>query len=625
MSQRAFALGAIPAALWFTLRAAPSVAFRDAGELTAASFLLDVAHPTGFPADVLLVRLAMLVPLGDLALRANLAVASLMALACGCASVLAFRLVPTLAPTARLAVSALPAAALMASSTVLRAATAMEVYAGSLLLSLAALTLTGGSAPAPVRARLAALALGLSLATHATSRPAALVALDVAAWPSLRRPRSVAALVALAVVGALAVAYLPLASLRDGPIDWGDPQTPARFVEHLTARSIRASYAGRIMVAWRLPEDLGAALRTLVDDLGAPLSLLSLVGVGVAARRRAAWPVLAVTVADLAYSAAINPMGTSDRQTLFVTEAGMAVLAALALGSLLSRLPGRRRAELSIAVAVGVVVATLARVEPRWSGAADRWAASEIPGGAGALGLVAARAVVLCNSDDACGGAMYAQWVEGERPDVTVLPHGSLHLPTTWRRLDVRSALLRRDEAPSAREQRLRWLLARAGERVRWEGDGREVPWLRLSPGETPVFARVGAPAGDTSIDREAVSWVLPRLPPLGLAGVGAQRLGATALFAAGAREGRGGLERAAPLWRAALGVWPDHAAAWTNLAVAEARAGRVREAVVMTRRALDLEPERPRAWRNLAEYLAALGDREGAAEAAREAGRRTP
>ena len=104
MSQRAFALGAIPAALWFTLRAAPSVAFRDAGELTAASFLLDVAHPTGFPADVLLVRLAMLVPLGDLALRANLAVASLMALACGCASVLAFRLVPTLAPTARLAV-----------------------------------------------------------------------------------------------------------------------------------------------------------------------------------------------------------------------------------------------------------------------------------------------------------------------------------------------------------------------------------------------------------------------------------------------------------------------------------------------------------------------------------------
>ncbi|MBK6530435.1 MAG: DUF2723 domain-containing protein [Deltaproteobacteria bacterium] len=83
----------MPAALWFTLHAAPSVAYRDAGELTAASFLLDVAHPTGFPVDVLLVRLAMLVPIGDVAFRANLAVGALMALACGCASELAHRLV----------------------------------------------------------------------------------------------------------------------------------------------------------------------------------------------------------------------------------------------------------------------------------------------------------------------------------------------------------------------------------------------------------------------------------------------------------------------------------------------------------------------------------------------------
>lgn len=625
MSQRAFALGAIPAALWFTLRAAPSVAFRDAGELTAASFLLDVAHPTGFPADLLVVRLAMLLPIGDVAFRANLAVASLMAIACGCASLLAFRLLPTLAPGARLAVAALPAAALMASSTVLRAATAMEVYAGSLLLGLAALTLTDGPAPAPVRARLAALALGLSLSTHAISRPAALVALAVVAWPSLRRPRTVVTPVVFALVGALTVAYLPLASLRDGPIDWGDPQTPARFIEHLTARSIRASYAGRILVAWRLPEDLVAALRVLVGDLGVPLSLLALSGAGLAVRRRAAWPLLAVTVADLAYAVAINPMGTTDRQTLFVTEAGMAVLAALALGSLFTRLPDRRRAELSVAVAIGVVVATLARVEARWSGAADGWVASEIPGGAGALGAVPSRAVVLCGSDDACGGAMYAQWVEGERPDVTVLPQGSLHLPTTWRRLDAQRALLRRAEAPSTADGRLRWLLERAGDRVRWEGDGREFPWLRLSAGETPVFARVGAPSGDASIDREAVRWVLPRLPSMEVAGVGAQRLGATALFAAGAREGRGALERAVPLWRAALGVWPDHPAAWTNLAVVEARAGRVREAVTMTRRSLDLEPERPRAWRNLAEYLGALGDGTGAAAAAREAARRSP
>lgn len=617
MSRRAFALGAIPAALWFTLRAAPSVAFRDAGELTAASFLLDVPHPTGFPADVLLVRLAMLVPVGDLAFRANLAVAALMALACGCASVLSFRLLPTLAPALRLAVSALPPAALMASSSVLRAATAMEVYAGSLLLALAALTLTGGGAPAPVRLRLAALALGLSLATHATARPAALLAVAVVAWPSLRRPR----LLAFFAVGALAVAYLPLSSLRDGPVDWGDPQTPARWVDHLTARSIRVTNAGRILVPWRLPEDLAAAARVLVDDLGAVTALLSLAGAALAARRREAWPVLAVTVVDLAYAVTINPMGTVDRQTLFVTEAGMAVLASLAVGTLLSRYAARWRAELPVVAAAAAALATLARVEPRWAGAADGWAASEVPGGAGGLGAVAVRSVVLCNGDDTCGGAMYAQWVEGERPDVTVLPQGSLHLPTTWRRLDARRSLIDRAGAPATEDGRLRWLIARAGERARWEGDGRDVPWLPLTPGETPVFARVGT-AGGTA-DRDALGWVLPRLPPLDVAGVGAQRLGATALFAAGSREGRVALERAVPLWRAALGVWPDHPAAWTNLAVAEARAGRVREAVAMTRRSLDLDPERPRAWRNLAQFLGAQGDAAGAEEALREAARR--
>lgn len=619
MSSRAFAVGALPAALWFTLRAAPSVTYRDAGELTAAAFLLDVPHPTGFPADVLIVRLAMLLPVGDVAFRANLAVAALAALACGCASLLAWRLLDALAPAPRLALAALPAAALMASSTVLRAATAMEVYAGALLLALASLLLTDSGTPAPARRRLAALALGLSLAAHATARPAALLALALAAWPARAKPRALAVALALAALGALLTAYLPLASRRDGPVDWGDPQTPARWVDHLTARSIRATYAGRILVPWRLPEDLAAALRVVVDDLGPPLVLLSLAGAALALRRRAARPLLAVTAVDLAYAVAVNPMGTADRQTLLVTEAGLAVLAAVALGAAFARFRGRP--ELPAALAVALSLVTLARVDPRWSGAADAWSASELVGGAGALGEVPARAVVLCGSDDTCGGSMFAQWVEGERPDVTVLPAGSLHLATTWRRLDARRARIDPAPAPTSRDARLRWLIGQAGERARWEGDGREVPWLPLAPGETPVFARVGT--GDGAADREAARWVLPRLPPLEGAGVGAQRVGAVVLFAAGSREARAGVERAVPLWRAALGVWPEHAAAWTNLAVVEARAGRLREAEAMTRRALDLDPERPRAWRNLADYRTAQGDAAGAAEATREAERR--
>lgn len=634
MTRRAFALGAVPAALWFTLYAAPSVAYRDAGELTAAAFLLDVAHPTGFPVDVLLVRLAMLAPIGDVAFRANLAVGALMALACGCASALAHRLLPALAPPARLALSALPAAALMASSTVLRAATAMEVYAGSLLVTLAALTLTEGRAPVAARRRLAGLALGLTLAMHVTTRAAALLAVALTAWPAWRsarwpdRARTLAPVAALGLVGALVVTYLPLASRRDGPIDWGDPETLARCFDHLTARTIRAAYAHRILVPWRLPEDLATAARTLVEDLGAPLALLSVAGALAAARRRAAWPVLAVTLLDLAYAVAVNPMGTIDRQTLFVTEAGAAILAALALGVLLERLARRRAMELPLAAAAAALtVVTLARRDARWAGAADGWAAGEVLGGAGALGAAPGRAVVLCASDDACGGAMYAQWAEGERPDVTVMPQSFLGDPATWRRLEVRRSLLRppADAVAGAAldARRLRWLLAHAAGRLRWEGDGRDAPGIVLTPGETPVFARVAADEGsaaDAAVDRDAAAWVRARAPG---EGVGARRVGAMVLFAAGVREARGDVARGVPLWRAALAEWPEHAAAWTNLGLVAARAGHLAEAVAMTRRALDLQPERPRAWRNLADYLAATGDPEGAAEARREAARR--
>ncbi|MBP6833591.1 MAG: DUF2723 domain-containing protein [Deltaproteobacteria bacterium] len=631
MTSRAFALGAVPAALWFTLHAAPSVAYRDAGELTAASFLLDVPHPTGFPVDMVLVRLVMLIPIGDLAFRANLAVGALMALACGCASVLAFRLVPSFPSLTRLALSFVTAAALMASSTVLRAATVMEVYAGSLLVTLAALTLTGGRAPLATRRRLSGLSLGLALATHATARPAAILVTGLTSWPALRgargsaRARVLAAVGALAVVGALVVLYLPLSSLRDGPIDWGDPQTLGRLRDHLSARAIREAYLHRILVPWRFTEDLATAARTLVEDLGAPFVLLAVAGMLVAARRRAAWPVLAATLVDLVYAVTVNPMGTPDRQTLFVTEAGMAVLGVLALGALIERLAGRVRWEVSLAVVFAIAVGTLARYDRRWAGSADRWAATEVLGGAGALGSLPARAVVLCNSDDTCGGAMFAQWVEGERPDVTVLPPRFLGDASTWRRLTAHRSLLRRPQAAPARgsidEWRLRWLIAHARDRVRWEGDGIDVPWLTLSPGETPLLARVGAAeAADAAVDRDASRWVLPRVPG---DGVGARYVGAMVLFSAGVREARGDLSRGAPLWRAALTVSPEHAGAWRNLAVIEARSGHLAEAVAMTRRSLDLQPDRPRAWRNLAEYLAASGDRAGAAEARREAARR--
>src|SRR5687768_1674643 len=60
----------------YLLTAAPSVSWRNGGadgaELAAAAYVWGVAHPPGYPLYLTVVRLAQLVPVGDLAYRATL-------------------------------------------------------------------------------------------------------------------------------------------------------------------------------------------------------------------------------------------------------------------------------------------------------------------------------------------------------------------------------------------------------------------------------------------------------------------------------------------------------------------------------------------------------------------------
>lgn len=616
--------------------AGPSVGVRDAGELSAAAFSVDVPHPTGFAADMVLLRAAMLVPAGDAAFRGNIATALLMALAASLSTRLTYALAGSLAPRARAALALLPPVLLVTSRTVLRAGTAVEVYALSLSASLAALALVTAppSWTEAARTRVAALLLGATLAMHTGVRPAALVAMValVAGGPAPRlAPRRWLSWAGCVFAGALAVVYLPAAARRGGPIDWGDPRDLPRLVSHLTAARIRAAFAHRILVPWRVPDDLERVGRVLGEDLG-PFALALATGGALLAARdpRARWIAL-VTVADVAYAALINPMGVTDRQTLFVAEAGMAVLAAFATARLATWALARARIAtapvraggLAVALAAGLAALALVRADGAYAARADGWSATEILGGAGALGEVPPRAVVLCESDDLCGGALYAQLVEGERPDVLVLPRQHLADPSTWRR--VRPALLAAplpavEQGHDLRVARLRALVATFAPRVRWEqGEilDERLARVSLGTGETPVLAVTAGPVRDD--DARAWSWLAPRTPR----GIGARRLAATVLFSAGRRVASRDLALAVPLWERAIAIDPEHAAAYTNLGVVRARAGDLPGAIRLTERALSLDPDRLTAWRNLAEYRAALGDTAGASHAMREYARR--
>lgn len=634
-----FGLGFALSSAAFLLGAAPSVPYRDGGELSTAAFFLDVAHPTGFPVDLALIRIAQLLPVGDIAFRANLCAGLLMALGVAAACHLAWSLCADETPLARALVSAVPVASLACAPTVLRAATAVEVYASATALAMGSLAVgfARDDIPAAARHRLAALGLGLSLAMHTTARVGPALVL-LAAVASLVRARSLPLAVraalswaSLGLAGAAALSWVPLAARRHGPVCWGSPDTLRGLLDHLSARSIRASYAHRILVPWRFPEDLSRAADLLLTDLGPALLCVGLVGAVAGARRPAARALVALAVIDLAYSAAINPMGMSDRQTLFNAIAALAVLAAAGVALAMRRGGWTKHAHRATPLAAVVLAGwSVARADLHWAGRADGWSLTEILGGPGALGAVPPRAVVLCGSDDLCGGSLYAQHVEGERPDVTVLPAQHVGLDWTWRRLDPRRtgfappAVPPRPEGSEAlRRARLHALVVRAGEQLRWEGDSaREagVGGMRIGSGETPSLARPNAAI--TAVDLDAWRWVEARLPPS--RGAGARWVGAVVVFSAGQRVARHeGILRAVPLWSKVLEVFPEHVSAHTNLAVARARQGDLRGAIALTRAALELDPERPNAWRNLADYLAATGDRPGADEARRESARR--
>lgn len=630
------------AAAAFAMMAGPTVGVRDAGELSAAAFCVDVPHPTGFALDMALLRAAMLVPLGDVAFRANLVSALAMSLAAALAARLAYLLARPLPEPARSAAAMLPLAAMLTSRTVMRAGSAVEVYGTSLALALSALLLVVATPEAPAtdlghgtRRRAAALMTGMTLVVHTGARPAVLVALGVLV---LRTPaprlavRRLFAAGACALIGASLVLYLPLAAARGGPIDWGDPRTPRALWAHLSAARIRQAFAHRILVAWRVPEDLARVASVLYEDLGPALLGLASAGLVLAARdRRARWVAL-VALGDVAYATLINPMGVADRQVLFIAEAGAFVLAVFALaraGAWMtakgSEVGARRAGSIVVFVALACAALALWRADWAYAARADGWTASEVLGGAGALGEVPARALVLCESDDLCGVSLYAQLVEGERPDVVVLPRQHLADAPTWRRLRP-EALGAVPPEPAAstdlRVARLRALLARFGPRVRWEpGEIADERLARVTLGsaETPVLAAPGAPLGPT--DFEADRWLAARLAP----GVGARTVAGGVLFNVGRRLAMVDLRRAESAWRSALALDPDHAPSRTNLGVVLARRGDLRGALRLTEDALRLDPDRLTAWRNLAEYARALGDSARADEAQREIQRRTP
>jgi len=217
---------------------APTVMWYDMGEFATASYVLGVAHNTGYPLLLLLGKLFSFLPVGDVAYRVNMMSAVFGALTVLCAYLLVFDL------TGRRSPAAVGALALAFSSTLWSNATWATSYDLNAFLTawLLLLAVRWRRQPKTGYLRAAALLLGLGLGNHRLILVAA-PAWAYLLWAAHRRKvgwRGFGQMAALFALGFSVNLYLPLRAAQSPPVNWGDPSTLDRFLTMLTTGYARA-------------------------------------------------------------------------------------------------------------------------------------------------------------------------------------------------------------------------------------------------------------------------------------------------------------------------------------------------------------------------------------------------
>jgi hypothetical protein len=232
----------------YCLTMAPSVGFIDSGELAAVGTTLGIAHPTGYPLFTLIARVWTMLPVaGEEIVRLNL----MSAVFTSGAMVLFFFLVlELLEPRIRNRTpmhclsSATASLFLALSQTVWRQGVTTEVYSLHLLLMTAALLffLIALRTDENRWWILFSFVLGLSFTNHLTTillAPGVLF-LFFRRFGIVRGALIRALHLALPFAAGLSVyLFLPVRASSHPLFNWGDPQTPEKFLGHVSGKQFR--------------------------------------------------------------------------------------------------------------------------------------------------------------------------------------------------------------------------------------------------------------------------------------------------------------------------------------------------------------------------------------------------
>jgi hypothetical protein len=424
--------------LWLYLTTImPGLGFWDTAEFQALGPVLGIAHPTGYPSYTLLLWLASVVlqPFGDPAFRANLLSALLMSAASALAVVAVVQL--TRRPLLGLASGALFAVSPIAWTNALRADPhALHVFLIALLLVLL-LAWAGRARTEPDRAGwwlvAASVVFGVSLGNHALTL---LLAPGTAAFVLLTAPTIVwrqsrlvlGCVLALAITTVAVYAYIPLRASMNPPLNYAVPTTWEQFRYLVLGEQFRTTF--RPLPS--LSEGADIVWRQLADNLGLA-AVVGVVGVAIGALRHPRVIVMTVLWFVLTWWFALGYENADIERYYLVPLLVATVWAALALDGLWDGIvalwtragwPTVDSAAGRVAIGALVVAALLVPVLAPVAERRDRVDASGDTSAATWLDTTLAALpenAVVASWWSYSTPLWYGRWVEGRRPDVTII------------------------------------------------------------------------------------------------------------------------------------------------------------------------------------------------------------
>ncbi len=443
----------LAAALYGSNAAPGIVAEGDGSEYVAAARVAGIPHAPGYPSYMWLASgLARLVPAEGLARALNLLSACFAAATVGLVALLGARLARRAFPEAgelpTRAAGALAGIGLASATEFWNQALSAEVYTLSTFLLASCLVLLHAS-DAPRRLTWAALVAGLAFGAHYDVGGPAAVLVAASAWSARHElgARRLARLVGAFALGLTTFLYLPLRSLADPALDFGDPETPGRLWRMLTLADMPTgkAFARELGVLW---QQLGAVAGLAAGQWPAWVFALSALGLFAFTRRGAALgagaALVAVVVLDYAGILAMSnfalvPEEIYELRFLFLPAyLALALLAGLGLAGLASLLAPRARFAVPLlCLLAGAALVPWGLAQRRLLDKRDDHVLREY--GLGLLAAAEGPALVFTFGDNAWMPLVYLQTVEQARPDVTVIAAGLLRHAWYRRALVARS------------------------------------------------------------------------------------------------------------------------------------------------------------------------------------------